>query len=189
MRQRLSVVAYRAKALITAMTLIVSCGVLTSCGVEEGVSHVSVLRVTDGRYSAFGCLADNYSKTKPMTLISVKLIDPVGLELVEASTITTGIGATTVPPIPSDCDGETGFDCMGYWETRVPLAGAVIPPDDYRHILLVVRPTSNEPCLHARGAVLTYTYGLINRTDDEVCMGMVIRPSDDSVSCDEVFDK
>jgi len=186
---RLQVVA---KVLVTAMALVVACGGLTSCTVYESSVTVGMPRPQDGRDIAFGCMYPNYSQTKPLTLVSVKLIDPVGLELVEASTVSMdaqvgSIGA--VPPIPTDgwCEPGSDYDCMANWASRVPLAESVVPPDDVLMIVLVLRPTSDEPCLHASGAMVTYKQGWRQSTEPG-CTKMVVR-SGDFDSCDHVFDR
>jgi len=175
--------------LVAAVALVVSCGVFTSCAFEGG-STSGGPRPVDGRDVAFTCPVPNYSMTEPMTLISAQLIGAVGLELVEVSTVSfdyqIGIGQP-IPPKPTDCDDGNIGDCVANWAKRVPLAESVVPPDDALQMVLVVRPTSDEPCVHARGVATTYKQGWWKHTD-RGCMQMVVR-SGDFGSCDHVFDR
>ena len=121
--------------------------------------------------------------TEAATLISVELIDAVGLELVEALTASMDHQITgPVPPKPGDPGDD---DSMANWEMRTPLAGSVVPPDDVLMVVLVLRPTLAGQCVYAKGYRLTYTQANRQHSDDSN-VAVVLSPGDDISVCDDV---
>jgi len=94
-----------------------------------------------------------------------------------------------VPPKPTDawCAIGTDEDCMVKWAKRVPLADSVVPPDDALMVVLVVRPTSDESCLYARGASVTYKQGWLKHTN-QGCSAMIVHAGD-FASCYDALDR
>jgi len=122
--------------------------------------------------------------TDAATLISVELIDAVGLELVEASTVSTHHQISgPVPPKPGDPGDD---DSMANWAMRVPLAGSVVPPDDVLMVVLVLRPTLVGQCVYTTGYKLTYTQANRQHSSDSN-VAVVVYPGDDGSVCGDVF--
>ena len=178
----------KAIALVVAVALVV-----TSCAGGWGGATVLMPRPVDGRDIALGCPAFNHSTTQPLTLVAAELIDPFGLELVEAFTVPIdsqlAMGAP-VPPVPADCDDGVGGDCVANWAKRAPLVGSVVPPDDVLEILLVLRLTSDEPCVYTKGVKVTYKQGWRKHAEEGSCMALVVFTGDDADdTCSAVFSK
>ena len=125
-------------------------------------------------------------------MLSVELIDSHGLEVVDAFTFSPEaqlpVGAR-VPPRASDYEDEPkhGREVLANWETRVPLDQSVFGPQEVRLLVVVVRATSTEDCLYAKGLRVNYRQ---NGRDFSAASNAATILSLDPISgqCDEVQD-
>ena len=179
----------RTAVLLAALPLMASCSTLAPPGdLEPGCTEgicviVEGPRPPDGRDMAIGDPQPNRSMTEAATLISVQLIDAVGLELVEAFTASMDHQITgPVPPMP----GDPGYDeSMANWAMRAPLAGSVVPPDDVLMVVLVLRPTLAGQCVYTKGYRLTYTQANRQHSADKN-IAVVMYPGDDGSVCEDI---
>lgn len=179
-----------------ATTPMVACSAYSEGDVQPGCTDGSCVIVTgmpvpsDGRDISFGNIATNESSSEPATLISVTLIEPVGIKLVDSFTVPPdhqiGIGLP-IPPVPADNTPDiagTAFDIIANWAMRAPLAGSVIVPGDALQLVLILRPTSQDTCRTAKGFNLTYMQGG-HRCSVDANMAMYLFDGHDASICND----
>ncbi|MDR1188165.1 MAG: hypothetical protein LBK95_12045 [Bifidobacteriaceae bacterium] len=137
--------------------------------------------------------SDEESQADTVTLIDAKLIGSVGLELVDAFTVSTdaqiAVGKA-VPPSDQDFEGDPEFsrEQVENWAMRKPLAGSVILAEGVLQLVRVLRPTSEDTCLFAPGFNLRYEeFGRTYSVDSG--LGMVVYRGEDPDICDSAVDE
>ena len=176
-----------------AVVLLASCGVTKPGDLDPSCIRGSCVFVSgaprplDGRDMAFTAITSNESASDSISLLSVKLVDAVGMELVDTVTVSPnnqiGIGLP-IPPEPGDFDStgvpESEADQVANWAKRTSLADSVIPPGNALQLVLVIRVTSPDQCVYAKGFTVTYkqgnrshsvdsNHGFIAHTSDDPC--------------------
>jgi hypothetical protein len=133
----------------------------------------------------------NDSLTESIELVSAELVDPSGLNLIGAYTLSTEAGGDPprwVPPSEEDFDSPQEWrDTLAAWESRLPLRESAIEPEEALQLILVLHPTSSGDCLAARGFRLHYKQFGRNQTVDST-MGTVVRRPGAPNGCDDVAD-
>jgi len=181
---------------LAALPLLVACTVPAGT-FNAGTSALvnGILRAQDGRGTANGIMTTNDSTSSPLTLQSVELIDSHGLEVVDAFTFSPEaqlpVGAR-VPPRAADYedDPEHGREVLANWENRVPVNQSVFAPREARLLVVVVRATSPEDCLYAKGLRVNYRqYGRDLYVESNAAVILSYDPVNDQCGAvsDEIF--
>jgi len=148
--------------------MLASCSLFREGTLDPGATgDVSATYTTqgppDGRDMAFTTQTFNYSTTDSVQLDSIELIDPDGLTLIDAFTLSNDNGdnqlpaSIWIPPIPDPrSEPEDNVEDAANWELRVPVGESVIGPEGFRQVALQVRPEPDRACVWAKGFRTTY---------------------------------